>query len=138
MRVDAPAVGTGQGNAITIGRKGPMGEWLQAGEWNFLAFTWKFDGQVATAYQGTTTGLKMVVTKYTDVSGPIHLKPAWFGGIGNCRTDDHGRRAVRPMSGYIDNVRVFSKALDTKAIEAIYKADLKNEVPKFPDGAAKQ
>jgi hypothetical protein len=132
IRIDAPARSGQQGGyPVLIGHKGPMGEWLVPGEWNFFAFTWKFSSQEAAVYQGTLAGIHLATSHTTDVTGPIHLKSNWFGGIGNCRSDLLGHRAMRPMCGYIDNVRIFSRALDANAIEAIYKADLKNEAPEF-------
>jgi len=132
VRLEAEREPQTQGNWVTVGRKGPLGEWIQPGQWNFFAFTWKFATQTAVIYQGTPSGFQVVSTRTTNVTGPIQVKPKLFGGIGNSKTDESGKQAQRPFSGYIDDVRIFSKALDENSIKAIYQADLKNESIKAP------
>ena len=93
------------------------------GQWVFLALTWKASDHSFAYYTGTpATAATVTAQGKRDLLGAVAegANPRVLGNSDLKKSD-------RPFDGSIDDVRVFSKALDAAAIEKIRAADLKNE-----------
>jgi hypothetical protein len=129
-RVGAADVPKGKQYWFNSGNKGTPVGWFQPNEWIFLALVWKKSANEVCFYQGTKSGaVKKAQCSVRDlavgglVDRPDRDKhPDAIGNTGNPKYN-------RPVNGSIDDVRIFSKALDDSALEKIRQADLKNEQP---------
>jgi hypothetical protein len=99
-------------------------------QWSFLAFVWKKDGNFSQFWIGTSKAPAVSGRTGTrsDLLGAVGERTPEKRTIGNEARED----ARRPFNGSIDNLRVFTKALDEAAIEKIRAADLANEQVTLP------
>ena len=109
------------------GSKGAHQNWLAPGEWVFLALVWKKAGNKVCYFQGTKSSeVKPGDCPTLDFPvGGLRAPGRSPDVIGN----SNGTKCDRPFNGSIDNLRVYSKALDAAALEQIHNADVKNETP---------
>ena len=109
---------------------GPYSHWLQPNEWIFASFVWKKSANEACFYQGTKSA---PVKKARCVTRNVTVGGLTERGDRDKRPDVLGNtvnpRYFRPFNGGMDNVRIYSKALDEAALDQIREADLKNEPP---------
>lgn len=115
--------------SFTPGPQGPHAGWRDRGRWIFAAFSWDQAKNTLTVHQGTPD---KAVAFMRDVSRDAPGKPTLPRGdlardpetIGNTfKTFD------RPLSGRMDNVRLFDRVLDRAELEKIRQADLGNVAP---------
>lgn len=85
---------------------------LRDGKWHHLAYTFKIGTEAKIYLDGV---LKKTVT---DTSTATTIKPAESFAIGNA-----GANNTYPFRGYIDEVMVFSEALDATTIADIYNLE---------------
>jgi hypothetical protein len=109
------------------GGKGAYRDWLAPGEWIFLALVWKKSGNEVCYFQGTKSGeVKKGNCPTRDFPvGGLRAPGRNPDVVGN----SNSAKCDRPFHGSIDNVRVYSKALDEATLEQIRDADAKNEMP---------
>ena len=100
---------------------------ITAGQWTFIAVTWKQTENRADYYMGSKE-TPAAFTKKVQRNDP--LEPAKEGKARSIGNDPS--KPERAFSGEIDNVRFFSKALDAATIEKIRAADAKNEAVTLP------
>ena len=104
--------------------------WRTPGDWQFIAVTWKRNPSEVVWYQATKTQevkeARRKTSNLTPEAGLMARNGNWPDVIGNTANSKSYDRA---FSGSIDNVRIFGKALDVPAIEAVRQADLKNAAP---------
>jgi hypothetical protein len=126
-RVAATEVPKDQRYWFGSGGKGAYRDWLAPGEWIFLALVWKKSGNEVCYLQGTKSGaVKKGNCPARDFPvGELRAPGRNPDVIGN----SNSTKCDRPFHGSIDNVRVYSKALDEAALEQIRDADAKNEMP---------
>lgn len=98
----------------------------QVGQWYFLAFTWKKEGNTGRFYIGDESG--------PAVEGRVMEKSDPLGDIAERQDErtignDASPAKLRPFDGSIDNLRVYSTVLDADALEKIRAADLQNVAP---------
>jgi hypothetical protein len=112
------------------GNTPPLGHWGNPGDWIFIAAVWKKADKKVTFYQGSRSAAAASAKESVrpeDVE-PLKERKEIKRTIGNTA----GTKKDRPLDGNIDNVRFFSKALDSAAIESIRQADVKNEPVTLP------
>lgn len=132
MRLNVPPGGADFSNWFSAGIKGPVLASNAVDQWIFYAITWNFDTRACLIYQATTGApVELFGQKHDfDITGPV--KGSSTNVIGNHLAPRGNVVGDRPFSGRIDNIRVYDKALDQNAIEAIRTADLAGESPKLP------
>lgn len=114
------------------GKKVPYGAWIQPNQWVFVTVVWDRAGNQVSSFQGTKSRPVKLARrdKRPDRDKPlgglvqrakIAQKPATIGNTSGGK--------YRPFNGSIDNVHIYSKALNLGALEKIRQADLKNQNP---------
>jgi hypothetical protein len=102
--------------------------WQQPGEWIFLALAWRKSANEVCFFQGTKSDAVKQVSRAVlnlPVGGLVQRTDKRPDVIGNTADPTHSR----PFNGSLDNVRIYSRALDAVALEQIRQADQKNEQP---------
>lgn len=132
MRLGLPPGGEPFSSWFNAGIKGPLLASDAVGEWIFYAISWDLDARTCLIYQGTANDSAEVFREQTafEVTGPV--KGAATNAIGNNFDPKGNTVGSRPFSGEIDNIRIYDKALDHSAIEAIRTADMANTEPPLP------
>lgn len=105
------------------GRDVPGG-WVPEGEWRFIAFTWTKDGDVGTFYAGTPQSPAREVRRHVlgvSASGPIQSRNN-AEVLGNTFQSKYDR----PFNGWLDNIRIYDRALPPEAIEKVRSGDARN------------
>jgi hypothetical protein len=132
MRLELPPGGEPFSSWFNAGIKGPLLASNAEGEWIFYAISWDLDARTCVIYQGTTSESVEVFRDQTNFEVPGPVKAAATNAIGNNFDSKGNTVGTRPFSGGIDNIRIYDKALDHSAIEAIRTADLANTDPSIP------
>lgn len=132
MRLGVPPGGEPFSSWFNAGIKGPLLSSNAEGEWIFYAISWDLDAKTCVIYQGTANDSSEVFREQTGFEVPGPVKGAATNAIGNNFDPKGNTVGNRPFSGDIDNIRIYDKALDQSAIEAIRAADVANAEPKLP------
>jgi len=109
------------------GKNAPYHDWLEPKQWIFIACAWSMKKNEVIFYQGTKDNpvkIAKVSTRNDEVKGLIQRKnkEKFPDAIGNTFNAKYNR----PFNGFIDNVKIFSKALDQNLIEQIRQDDINN------------
>ena len=120
--------GTSNPKATTWYGSGKNPPLFSAGQWTFIAMTWKRAENRADFYMGSSS-TAAAFTHKVERNDPVDsAKEGAKRAIGS----DPGKPEERAFNGEIDNMRFFTKALDAATIENIRAADAKNEVVTIP------
>jgi hypothetical protein len=104
------------------------GGWVTEGQWRFFAFTWTKAGDLGTFYAGTVDSPAQFVRQHklgVTAEGPIQGRnniaqfPEALGNTSQTKYD-------RPFNGYLDNIRIYDRALTPELIEKIRSGDARN------------
>lgn len=114
------------------GNAGPLAGWRDTGRWIFAAISWNQATNTVGIHQGLPD---KAVAFMRELSRDVAAKPTLPRldlarnpeTIGNTHM-----RFDRPLTGRLDNLRVFDRVLDRAELERLRQADIANTAPK-PD-----
>lgn len=112
--------------AFTPGITGPLAGWRDTGKWIFAAISWNQANNTVTVHQGLPN---QPVAYMRDMTRDVAAKPSlpridlarYSETIGNTHI-----RADRPLTGRLDNLRVYDRVLERAELEKIRQADIAN------------
>jgi hypothetical protein len=108
---------------------------LADGTWHFVAITWEqtvaniyFDGVLAGAPVQTSAGFEVMTPGSNPVTGPLVLSP---GGVLVLGQDQDGLNtgfsATQALTGGLDEVAIYNRALSNAELQTIFRATTCNE-----------
>lgn len=123
MRLLAPPTDPTQKNAGWLYSGSVPANGTAIGEWTFMAFVWKKEGNYSEFYFGSASTPAKVSRQGTsdNLVGALAERDPKKRVIGN----DNGKMD-RAFDGSIDNLRFYTKALDAAALQKIRAADVAN------------
>lgn len=117
--------------AFTPGATGPLAGWRDTGRWIFVAVSWDQAKNTVSIHQGLPDKPVAFMRDMTrDVAGKPTLPRLDLARVPETIGNTHIRHD-RPLSGRMDNVRVFDRVLDKAELERIRQADIVNQPLSF-------